>query len=330
MLKWEAFYKSVEATPRIKADVERQVRRVERRAQTFGDDLLFLRITLEKHPRKNSFTTGLTLELPRGELHAREEAPDPYLATKRAFDWLLEQFDGYKSQLRHERGYKRKRTPWTPPVPEQAQPEAREVLELLRPHFERLENYVRREIAFRIHVGDLGPGDLKVPDVLDDVVSTAVERFAERPEQVPLDRWLYQLARDRVERAVSEVSEKESSAVPLEEETPPDEEIPASPDEAFVELLEPVEDRFEDVLPDEGIGTPAESVGTEELTRLVHRTLGSLPRSTRDAFVLCVLEGFDPEEAAWVTRTDPGEIRREIEKAREILRDKLRQAGVLA
>jgi hypothetical protein len=53
---------------------------------------------------------------------------------------------------------------------------------LFRAHLPALYNFVRREIAYRVAVGDLGPDDVTPDDVVATVAVRARREFVKKPK----------------------------------------------------------------------------------------------------------------------------------------------------
>lgn len=276
---------------------------------------------------------GLSLRAGATELRSRAEDPSPVEATRRAFDEISRQLVAYLDEQRREGFWARTSRNLGARASGRVSPATqREAVEEIDRYLPTLFNFARREIAYRQTVGDLVAGDLGAEEVVDEVALAALERFDERPRELAFDRWLLQLALDAIERRVSEVKEERENLLRVEEdvpETPPEEEVAHEGDEIF-EFYQPDEDlRLADLIRDERVPTPEEALARRELQQHIVRTLASLPRRWREAFVLYSVEGLTLEETARVTRRPVDDVRRAVELAREHLRECLVEAGAI-
>jgi len=61
-----------------------------------------------------------------------------------------------------------------------------------------LRDHARRELRILELEGPIHPGEITVSDLVDEVLSLAWERFADRPRHLPLDLWLVDLLHEVV------------------------------------------------------------------------------------------------------------------------------------
>jgi RNA polymerase sigma factor (sigma-70 family) len=277
---------------------------------------------------------GLTLTLRVGdvELCSRAEDASPVAATRRAFGELQHQLSACMKKLRDEGFWSRtSRNRGALETRSGVEPGTRrEATEAVDHHLTELYNFVRRELASRQVTGGLSAGDLTPEEVLDDAALTALERFDERPAGLDFQTWLFQLALDCVERRAREIRAGRESLLRLEGTAhfSTSAAARAAEDEIF-EFYQPAEEmRLEDLIADERVPTPEEALARREFQRHINRTLASLPRRWREAFVLYSVEGLNLEEVARVLRLPVDSARRFIELAREYLRECLVEAGV--
>jgi RNA polymerase sigma factor (sigma-70 family) len=211
------------------------------------------------------------------------------------------------------------------------EPEGERVFALHEPHLQRLYNFARREIAYHVANGDLVAGDPTTEDVVDEVVLRASRELARHPARGDVGNWLIELAIEQLEREIKRVASRRDRAVAIEEdipETPPEVAVSTLGDE-ILDSYQPDEDlKVEDVIPDPSTLTPEEVTQSRDLQRVVRRIVAGLPRSWRQAFVLHEVEGYSLEETARMVRRSAPEVARDLELAREYLRQRLLEAGL--
>ncbi len=337
-MRQEVFYKNLEPAFSIKNYLERQIKRIERRILKFPEDQVFLHVTLEKHPRKEEYVALFTLSLPKRQLHAEEQGKNLRHILKEVCGDLIEQLEGVKSKLRREEVYKRKRAKFQvqEPVPGMAPYEktyeAKALTDLILPQLKKLYNFVRREIIYHQLIGDIEPYDLTITDIVDETVLFAVRNFDQKLDSFPLDRWLYRIALDILEREVEEIKAEREARVPVETEIPepePTEAISTLGSE-ILDFWQPDETlKLEDLVPDDKMPTPEEILTRQEIQKYIHQTLSQLPKGWRESFILYSVEGFSLEEVAWVRRKSVDEVRKEIQSAREFLQAKLEETELV-
>jgi ribosomal subunit interface protein len=94
--------KNIEVTPELREYFESKVAKLSRLIPTFSDQLVSLQATVEKHLRRNDYSTSLSLHLPQHTLHAEKQSRDWKGAIRAAFDEIIRQVDRFKSKLRRE------------------------------------------------------------------------------------------------------------------------------------------------------------------------------------------------------------------------------------
>jgi len=101
-------------------------------------------------------------------------------------------------------------------------------------------------------------------------------------------------------------------------------------DDDYLQFHQP-DDRLstEDVLPNRDISTPEAVALSDEFIDQVQRALTGAPPQQREAFTLFAIEGFTVEEIAEVSKRDPGEIKKSIKAARDLVDHKLPNGNAL-
>jgi len=206
-----------------------------------------------------------------------------------------------------------------------------EFLALASPHFDRLREFVRHQIAYFESLGDLIPGELTPQEVVDAVVVRAAGELTGGRRESEIGSWLIQLASERLHAEIQRAKAERDTMIHIEEdipETPPEEEIAAAGDEIF-EFYQPDEDlKLEDIFPDQDLSTPEDMVAAkEELLHCVNAALAAMPQEWRRALRLRHAGGLTDEELAEALEKSAPEVERILEYAREHLHQNLIEAG---
>lgn len=183
------------------------------------------------------------------------------------------------------------------------EPRVEQFSALFRAHLPALYNFVRREIAYRVAMGDLGPDDATPDDVVAAVAVRARREFDKEPHGPDFRAWLIHLAIQELEGEVKRLSKvRERVAASVEEdipETPPAQEVSTLGDEVL-DFHQPDEDlKVEDTI-HAPVPTPEEILEHRELQQYIARTLAELPPAWRRAFVLRYVEDLPTAEVARV------------------------------
>ncbi len=205
-------------------------------------------------------------------------------------------------------------------------PLQREIRQYLSTRLQRLERYVVRELRMREAEGDIASGRISETEVLDEVVVSALGT-EERPEKLPLERWLFRLTLRTIRRMATE-GDGDGESVPLEK--PAGEQNVTGSDEAFLQFHQPGEMLIEqDVIADERQGNPEERAASDETIDQLADSLNGTSSSAREAFVLFAIEGFTVPEIAEIAERTQSEVRADILSARDFLMKKLPPSNAL-
>jgi ribosome-associated translation inhibitor RaiA len=93
----------------VEKETLRHVVKVGKLLKRYAPDLVQLRCSTEKHPRKQVYLFSLNLSLPTGTLHATGEGPDVRKSVKTAFAEIETQIKKHMAMLRKDYEWKRKR-----------------------------------------------------------------------------------------------------------------------------------------------------------------------------------------------------------------------------
>jgi RNA polymerase sigma-70 factor (ECF subfamily) len=168
---------------------------------------------------------------------------------------------------------------------------------LVRRHLPALTSFVQREIAYHVANGDLLPDDLTPEDLVAAIVVRAGREFDRKPPDRDFKGWLFSVADAKI---VAEIRKSARNR------------------------REFVKDLFE--LP--SVPTPEAILENEELQEYVTRTLATLPDAWRRAFTLRYIEELPVTEIARILTRSELDVERDIECARNYLRERLIEAGL--
>ena len=93
----------------IEKETDLQALKLKKLLNRYDPDLVQLHGSIEKHPRKESYSFTLNLSLPTGTLHATGEGADVRKCVKAAFAEIETQAKKHVSLLRKDYEWKRKR-----------------------------------------------------------------------------------------------------------------------------------------------------------------------------------------------------------------------------
>ena len=108
-MKLSISYKLEEWQESIEKETQRHVVKMGKLLKRYAPDLVQLRCTIEKRPRKQEYLFSVNLSLPTGTLHATGEAADVRKSVKTAFAEIETQIKKHMAILRKDYQWKRKR-----------------------------------------------------------------------------------------------------------------------------------------------------------------------------------------------------------------------------
>ena len=328
-------FKNFAPSHRTRELVEDLISRLDRHTQNHPADAFFLRLFVDENATRRLYHVSLTCDAPGRMLAAQEERHDAEEAVREAFTEIERQLEKHKETLSHSYLYKRpaRREGLRNMKAEAAAAEERErdlFSTIAERHLKHLYNFVRREIAYHLATGDLPPGEVTAENVVDAALLQAYPKFVKATAGQEIRSWLIGLAIEKVEAEVKRSKAWRAGSDHIEEdipETPPAEEVSKLGDE-IMDFYQPDEDqKLEDIIPDLTAATPEQILESRELQRYINRTLATLPRVWRRAFVLHYVEGLAEDEIARMTGQTESEVEGNLEYTREYLRQRLREAG---
>lgn len=342
-LSWNLVAKNVSDSDMLHKKIIEKIAKLETHLQHFPPDAVHLHIAMEKHPKKEVHSVGLTLRLPSNILRSQKSHADPIKAFDDAVRTLLRELGTLKAELRREASWKPKRKredlsqlrpvvfSLRPLPPEKAPQDEGDVLrDLLQHHHARLLRYVRRHLWHETVNGDLPQGAIEAQAVVDETVRQALSAPKKKPARINYQLWLYQLARHEIAKRRKNLQEQAANVVPLETtETAPESESSAEGYDAEQPLdiiereLEPASFQTEDLIEDRSVETPAEVAARRDLLAEMQRTANTWPPELRETFELYLVEGFEPDEIAMITGQSLAAVQKLVDTMHESIRAEL-------
>jgi len=322
-MKYELQRNGVEIGVQEEKLIQRKLEKLDRLLEHFNEDLVFLRIYLDKIEKRHLYNVRLVLEVPNHNLRAEKQGKDLVGVTNETFDALFREVNKLKEFLRREPEYRRRQRPSYKEKLAQVDltGEIQETFEeMVEKNLPRLYNFALREIQHQIYQGFIKPGDISVPDVLDEaIVRVSRELPAELEEQ-----WVRRQLYRRTIQVIREwIRERRIRVAPLEKKLEP-----TDIDTELYEYYQPDDVvRLEDVIPDSSAFPPDEVVEEDDIMLAIDHALSLLPNDWRQAFSMVEVEGFTPEEVAMIQGKPEDQINKEVEMTREFLKGKLAEMG---
>ena len=156
---------------------------------------------------------------------------------------------------------------------------------------------MRREIAYHVANGDWLPDDVAAEDLLAAIVLRARRAFDHKPPGRDFTGWLLSVADDEIMAQLRQARRQH-------------------------------EDSLLDLSLLSGVPTPEQIVESEELQEYINRTLASLPYAWRHTFTLHYIDGLPVAEIARIMNRREEDVERDLEHAREYLRERLVESGL--
>lgn len=305
----------------IKEYWNKKTTRLERLLVTFPEDLS---VSIYRSRSRGVFEGRAILQLPSRTLAAGAAEPDPWKLVDRLADVLATEIRRYRARSRLEgtsrrRDRRRDELVAAGPLLAQDRDERRReaFFELLLPILWPLKEHARRELRLLEHQGKLGHGEVIAGDIISEVVLRAWEEFDDRPSAWSLDVWLMDLMDDCLNRLRSgpqrsPLTRKILASVAQRQQR----------EQQMVSTL-----TMDELLPGDEGSQGWEDLGDAEQQNHLDRLLAAMPAHRRNAFFQFVLEGFDAAEIAMIQDRPEDEVKADIEKAREALRELLQLQG---
>ena len=200
-------------TPEIEREFHHQFQKLERRLHVFNPDLVHFHAIVDQENGQGA-STSLNLRLPSGQMAVQKTGETLTAAVKAAFVDLLSQLTKHKDLLRGQWNWKSRRGSGRRPIIEPAipfeqtfasvpagtassQPVLRQdgdVSAWVNTNLERLENFVDRELRYRVATGQVREDQISREEVIDEVIVSALSQEEIKPDELSLESWFYRLA----------------------------------------------------------------------------------------------------------------------------------------
>ena len=294
--------------------VDRQSRKILKLLPTFPPDSFDLNVVTEKLVRGSQYVTTISLNLPQRTVKVEETEDNPISSVVRAFGELRRRISRFKSQLTRENLWRKQKAE---SVQENIVETGRNMELTIDENLGKVENYIRREIYYEVVNGNISPDSIDPNLFVDEVF---MEIFARpRPEDIYLDHWVLTVARQVLNKRISEIE--------MHEHDSHLEDSPGSRkqwEDEYLNFFQPDESlHISDLLQDKSISDPEQLLERDEAESRAQKAIAALPVDLREAFVLYSLEGFTSDEVAMATEKTPEEVLDNVEKARAILKEDL-------
>jgi len=200
----------------------------------------------------------------------------------------------------------------------------REVVPLIAP----LKTYIKRQLRFAYGTQEIRTPVSSSGDIVDQVILRAYEGFDKKPKELTLEQWLYQLARETLDKYIQKRRASDARRQSFEDLRAKDlrdlDEIPFTTDaegEIYeTEDLDDSEYHLGDFIPKPDPPSepadPAEELDKAERVVRIVQALSHVPEQERRIFELFAIEGFSQQEVARIYNLSPAEVARIIEKVR--------------
>lgn len=327
-------YKTAKA-PDVARKFAHHIQKLDRRLLVFRPDLVHLHGIVDQGSSLRGETfVSLNLRLPSGQLASQQSGRTAVVAMKSAFNELLKQLTKHKDLLRgfHRRARRKTENGKAKQVPFEetfaavhpAVASVEDIYSFINANLPKIERFIARELRYRISQEQLDPLDphaLDPKEVLDEVVASALGEDESKPELLSLERWMYRLAIQAMNR-LADGNAEQKNAVPLERSARKP-NVTAS-DEAEMQFHQPDETLLaESVIADRRQATPEEITYSDEMVALVEAAMRRARKEDREAFILYTVEGFTLDEIATITERGDEQVRKSIHNARVHLKKML-------
>jgi len=322
-LNWNLVTKNLHGHGLLRKKLRQKITKLEKHLKHFPPDAVHLHIALERNPKKEHYTAGLTLRVPSNILRGEKSSPDVIKAFDDAVKALLRELESLKSELRREIFWKRrerrqrlhqlKAAGFAPePQAEGTGPQnlSDVIRELLASHYQRLLRYVRRQLWHDITAGEVPRDAIDPRGIVDEVARRALAEPRKKPAGMEYLLWFYVLARQELARRRKALKTAARETVPLEAPRFLPEALAIAegydaeqPLDIIERQIEPPVAETRDLLPDTRVETPDEVTNRRELLAELRRVASTWRRPERELFELYYVEGFEPDEVAMILNT---------------------------
>jgi RNA polymerase sigma factor (sigma-70 family) len=323
---------------RLEASWAEKLPRLQKSLSRYRPDLQEIRLTVHRHqqsPLRSWYEARAVIHLPTGTLAAEAIDKDGRAALDGVADEIVKEVKRHNELVRKDYVYKRKARRGAdleaaaPLLHKDVEAGRKEdFFRLLRPMLRTLRDHAERELRSLELRKLLHRGELTADDLLDEVVAQAWERFKERPRRLSPDLWLIDLLHEVLEQRIKEEPRGHLSLQAKAKNVFPD-LVPSEDEREWWEELLGYDEvlTLEDLIPDWN-ATPAwDQLEAEKKRDLLLSAVNELPGKQRQAFLLYALEDYNTAEIAMLQDRPESEVKRDIEAARQTLRERLLAAG---
>ncbi|MCS7161145.1 MAG: sigma factor-like helix-turn-helix DNA-binding protein [Gemmatales bacterium] len=301
----------------VEAYWEKKLPRIEHLLQHYAPDAVELRLTVWHHHQRIGYQARAVLHLPSGTLVADETAKDLHAALDAAMDTLVQNLKKHEEHIRRDDVYRRHRgrradVSAAGPILQRDLEQGRHdaFFQLMRPALRTLRRYAQREIRLLELEGLLAERDWSVSELMDALISLAWQRFSQRPKDVAMDVWLMDLLHELLADWTAQRAEQRAEDMVIPPASEGGEIEPVSYNEQL---------RLEELVPQSQPLPSWNALSASQQHEKLLQWLSKLPSRPRQAFLLHVLEDYQPSEIAVILRRSEDDIRKYIEQARQHL-----------
>ena len=305
--------------------------RLQRLLEPYASALQDVRLTVtchERNPHHIWYDVHAVIHLPSGTLAAKADDKEPRAALDKTVDILAAEIKRHKDRVRKDYVFKRKarqRAGVSAAGPQATVDDRQAFSQLIRPLLPKLQDHIRRELRVLELEETFHRAELSVADLMDEVLTRAWLNFADRPQKEPLEQWLVDILHDTLQDVAAQEPRPHESVEEAVDETIPS-EVPQVDDQEWWTWLLGYEDPtnlgdYVARLKDANISQQIEAA--DELDHIRSLVSALLPPLQRQAFILNVLEEYEPFEIAMIQDRPESEVRADIEAAKRLLRQQL-------
>jgi len=195
----------------------------------------------------------------------------------------------------------------------------------LRPLLGFIERNARSELKIYELEGILNPGQLEPTDIVDEVVLLAWKKFAERPQNLPLEFWLTRLLKEALDGV-----EWESQFVSLDQSFLLAEVDYSESPEWFEEVLGYQEDyTLAELVPDSEESETWEQLDDIGRNLHIYTVLQKLPFYQRQAYLLNKVDEYSLEEISSIQDRSTEEVGTDVQKSLEAMQSYMIKTGMV-
>ena len=299
----------------LEKKLREKITKFEKHLKNFPSDAVHLQIVLERHPRKDLYTSTLTLRVPSHILQSQKSGRHLVEAFDESVKALLRELESMKSHQRGEELWKRKERRkklhelkaggfGASPLAEGTGPQDHKhmVGDLFQHHDKEFLRHVRRHILHDELAGDLLTGTVKAQDILKEVRRRALARAGEGPKEGSWLIWFYHLIHQELKRQRARFTRDKAGKVSTNES-----KILSKEGAKVSRQADPAE----------------ESLARKDALARLEQDMRNWPRPEREVFELYYVEGIEPEEIAMITRQPLKKVRENIESIQSRLREEI-------